>query len=128
MVIAVNWSQREVTETLTKLYYISKCIAKIKNGKYQIPLFEDMLWIISRVNFNMCKKHCLPCINIDIFNFVENDLKFIPTDFIRRNRNMNNLSEAEINCIKSICNKWKLYGKFLIRLNLLYYKLFKMGV
>ena len=114
MVINTNWSNEELNETLAKLYYISQKICKKnpKTKKWVAPRFEDIVWIIALANYKMCQKYCLTCINLDIFNFIEDGYSFTPNEFkFKCNDWQDLISEADKEVLDSVCFLWKFYGK-----------------
>lgn len=118
MVIRVKWSKEEVEALLAKLYYISTKICKYDytKNKWNSPLFEDLVWIIAKVNYEMCNKYCLPCIDVSMFNFYEDQYNFTPDEFNKKGLDWLDLvSVAEEECIDSVCFRWKLYGKYIVR-------------
>lgn len=118
MVIRVKWSKEEVEALLVKLYYISTKVCKYDyaKNKWNNPSFEDLVWIIAKVNYEMCNKYCLPCIDVSMFNFYEDQYNFTPDEFNRKGLDwLDLISVAEEECIDSVCFKWKLYGRYIVR-------------
>lgn len=118
--INVNWSNEELDETLAKLRYITQKICKknLKTKKWIAPWFEDIVWIIAKANYIMCKKYCMPCIDLNIFNFIEDSYNFTPNEFnLKYKKWLDLISEADKEELNKACLQWKIYGKLGIRIN-----------
>ena len=114
MIINTNWTNEELNETLAKLRYITQKICKrnFKTKKWIVPRFEDIVWIIAVANYRMCQRYCMTCINLDIFNFIEDGYNFTPNEFKFKDKNWQDLiSEADKEVLNSACFHWKLYGQ-----------------
>lgn len=114
MIINTNWSKEEFNETLAKLRYITQKICKrnSKTKKWIAPRFEDIVWIIALANYKMCQKYCLTCINLNIFNYIEDEYKFTPNEFNLKCKNwLDLISDADKEVLDSVCFLWKFYGQ-----------------
>ena len=128
MIINTNWTNEEYNETLAKLRYITKQICKrnSKTKKWIAPRFEDIVWIIAKSNYKLCQKYCLTCINLDIFNFVEDGYNFTPNEFNFKCKNwLDLISDADKEVLNSVCTQWKIYGKLQVRISYYFQKLIR---
>lgn len=114
-----RWTQEDIYETESNLWYIMSLIYN-SNG-YKPVDFYDLTWIISRANKEMFDKYCLACVNVEIFNLLDYDSDIIPSTFKPKKFTdkewLDYISEAQKEAIKHAYNKWKIYGKWCIRLN-----------
>ena len=127
MIINTNWTNDEYNETIAKLQYIVQQICKrnSKTKKWIAPRFEDIVWIIALTNYKICQKYCLSCINLDIFNFIEDGYNFTPNEFnFKRKDLLELISEAEQKELDNVCLQWKIYGKIGITIKQYFKKLF----
>ena len=112
-----RWTKYDVVDAKAKIWYI---LSKIQNEKdNRNILFEDIVWILSRLNYELFKKHCIVAISAELFNFANFTEPFTRKNYVVLNpySSMQFLSEAEIKIINNLAIRWKLYGKHFIRLN-----------
>ena len=112
-----RWTKYDVVDAKAKIWYI---FSKIQNEKdNRNILFEDIVWILSRLNYELFKKHCIVAISAELFNFANFTEPFTRKNYVVLNpySSMQFLSEAEIKIINNLAIRWKLYGKHFIRLN-----------
>lgn len=113
-----RWTQEDIYETECNIWYIISFLYE-SNGHKPVD-FYDFVWIISHANKEMFDKYCLFCVNVEIFNLLDYDDDIIPDKFRPKEMTpkswMDYMSEAQQQVIEHVYIKWKLYGKWSVRL------------
>ena len=85
--------------------------------------FEDIIWIIALANKIMFNRHLDNAVNVEIFKKFEFSKKNNPglkkTNKFSLKKQRDCVSIAQLSIIEESCRKWKLYGKYIVKLKTL---------
>lgn len=116
-----RWTKDEMYFTECNLWYIISFLYE-DNGHKPVD-FRDLIWIVARANKEMFEKYTLDCVNVEIFNIInlfDFDKDLVPMNFRPKELTpkswMDYMSEAQQQVIEHVYIKWKLYGKWSVRL------------
>ena len=112
-----RWKEDDYIQARAKIWYIINKIQN-KNDTRNI-LFEDIVWILSRLNYKLFKMYCIEAMSAELFNLIDFPMPLIRQNYVDISAFISTqfLSEAEIKIINNLAIRWKLYGKWCIRLN-----------
>ena len=113
-----RWTEEDIKETQCKVWYIIKAL---QNNNYNKKItFEDLIWVISKLNTYLFDKYLISGINVEVFNMIEFDniisARLYKPKGMSSDNCMQYLSEVEIYTIDKLAKHWKIYAKYLINL------------
>ena len=118
-------TNREI-ETLSIIHYILEKLSKTKNEKVN---YDDFAWILERSDILHILRYHFNIIDYDVLSmFVDEDpsLELVETVVDSKSFDYliysNYMSESRYKCVNDAIKKFKLYGKWFIRLERLWYK------
>lgn len=118
-------TNREI-ETLSIIHYILEKISKTKDEKVD---YDDFIWILERSDILHILRYHFNIIDYDVlFMFADEDLSLELAETVVDSKSFDYLiysdymSESRYECVNDSIKKFKLYGKWFIRLEKLWYK------